>query len=86
MVRYVSRKGSQPVRLERAKYEGRSKIAQLLVLFVITSDVIPQELGLRSQRRELALEWGDIVGGSIFLGFEREQRPGLFAELELKGT
>ena len=59
-------------------------ITQLLVLFVITSDVIPQELGLRLQRRELALEWGDIVGGSIFLGFEREQRRGLFAELELE--
>ena len=61
-------------------------ITQLLVLFVITSDVIPQELGLRLQRRELALEWGDIVGGSIFLGFEREQRRGLFAELELESA
>ncbi len=60
-------------------------ITQLLVLFVIISNVIPQEIRLRSQRRELALEWEDIVG-SIFLGFEREQRRGLFAELELKSA
>ncbi len=60
-------------------------ITQLLVLFVIISNVIPQEIRLRSQRRELALEWGDIVG-SIFLGFEREQRRGLFAELELEAA
>jgi hypothetical protein len=26
------------------------------------------------------------VGGSIFLGFEREQRPGLFAELKLESA
>ena len=61
-------------------------ITQLLILFVITSDVIPQERGLRSQRRELAVERRDIVGGSIFLGFEREQRRGLFAELELESA
>ena len=46
--------------------------------------MIPQERGLRSQRRELAVEWRYIVGGSIFLGFQREQRRGLFAELELE--
>ena len=35
-------------------------------------------------RRELALERSDIVGQLLFLGLEREQRRGFFAELELE--